>query len=194
MLSHLPGRGLPVAVVVVCGVLMIAGCGGSSKWSSTATKGPEQVKWLELHAGQPGNGPPVYVPTDPELPGSDLLRRRCRGQPQHPRGHADLAGAFFVAQKECAKLGLVRCRRGRAGAADLAAQVAQAVAILQMHACASGAELARSDEPRTPQRQRRGLRGDGRGANSSLVYLIPKAINIASPAVKQAAKACQFSI
>jgi hypothetical protein len=47
LLSHLARDRLPIAVVVVSGVLMIAGC-GSSKASSTVPKGPNKPSALSF--------------------------------------------------------------------------------------------------------------------------------------------------
>ncbi len=100
--------------------------------------------------------------------------------------------AFFVAQKQCAKLGLY----GAGAAAQepaTAAQVAQAVAISK---CMRAHRVPNWPDPTTHVPFNVNAEGYGvTGAvpNSNLVYLIPKSINIASPAVKQAGKGCQFT-
>jgi hypothetical protein len=99
--------------------------------------------------------------------------------------------AFFSAEKTCAKLGIYGAGEA-AQEPPTAAQAAQALAIAK---CMRAHGVPNWPDPTTHVPTNVNAEGYGvAGAvpNSSLVYLVPKSIDISAPAVKRAATACQY--
>jgi len=101
--------------------------------------------------------------------------------------------AFFGAENAAAKLRSYGAAESAQEPPD-SAQVAQAVAVPK---CMRAHGVPNWLDPTTHMPinvNAEGYRVTGAVPNSSLVYLIPKSSDIHSPAVKQAAKACQYTI
>ena len=186
VLFHLARHRMSIAVVVVSGVLVIAGCGSSSTSSSTSKSPSSSFESFELRA-IPARGRALHTyPRGAGLPGSDLRRWRRSGQPPNPSGYADLAGV---------RGGPAAVRKARPGArglcrgvqetpsGDAMAQMLAVAECMRAHGVPNFPDPART-YPANPARYSSVAKMNG------VVWAIPKSIELQAPAVKQAASAC----
>jgi hypothetical protein len=191
-------RRLPITLAALSSALVLAACGGSSKPSSTknstasgpssASKGSpssfmqSQLKWAACIRS---HGVPSFP--DPTFgAGGAQVNLSTNVNPLSP--------AFQLAQKECAKLGLVGAGHIATNAATstaTAAEMAQALAIatcIRAHGVPNWPDPRRTLPSNTNGYQ--GVLGAVPGPAGGPIFLIPNSIDFDAPAVKQAEKAC----
>ena len=203
MLFRLARHRLPIALVVVSGVLVIAGCGSASKpsgASKSATTPSSASKRATTSSSASKRSPPSYA-------NSQLAAAKCirsHGVPNFPDPTFGAGGAqvnlqtpagmlrspgFELAQKECAKLGLELAGYAPTSTAT-AAEMAQALAVAK---CMRAHGVPNWPDPTKTMPSNLngyGVQSAVPGPPGGPIFVIPKSIEIAAPAVKQAASAC----
>lgn len=203
VLLDLARHRLPIAVVLVPGVLVIAGCGSSSKPSSaskSATRSSSTSESATTPSSASKRSPPSYAK-------SQLAAARCirsHGVPNFPdptfgAGGAQVnlstpagmltSAAFELAQKACAKLGLELAGYAPTSTAT-ATEMAQALTIAQ---CMRAHGVPNWPDPRRTMPNNLngyGVQSAVPGPPGGPIFVIPNSIDIESPAVKQAAATC----
>ena len=197
MLFRLARHQLLIAVVVGCSLLVISGCGSASKPSSAqlakaaGLRNPSETA-SSFAKSQLAWAACIRSHGVPNLPDPTFGGGGAQVNLSTPAGMLT-SPAFFAAEKACTKLGLVGAGQA-AQQPPTAAQAAKAVAVSK---CMRAHGVPNWPDPTTHVPTNVNTEGYGvAGAvpNSSLVYLVPKSIDIEAPAVKRAAKACQYSI
>lgn len=177
---HLARHRVPTAVAVVSGVLMIAGCGSSSKPSSPS-KSPSNLAaaGIRFSSCMRSHGVPNFP--DPSTSGCAVhisIKSSSGINPASP--------SFHAAQKGCGKL---LPGGGPESGKPSAAAKAQMLAISE---CMRAHGVSGFPDPTTtPPSNPAGYSGVLERNGVSLA--IPTTIDIQSPAVQQAATACHLS-
>jgi hypothetical protein len=174
---------ITIVLIVVPGVLVIAGC-GSSKSSSTVAKRPdkssplsfmqENLKWaacIRKH-GFPNLPDPTFGDGGAQVNLSTSINMTSPG--------------FMLAERKCAALGLPGAGQAASESAT-SAQVAQAMAVSR---CMRAHGVPNWPDPTKLVPSNAGV--TGAVPNTDLVYVIPKSIELAAPAVMRAGKACGY--
>ena len=185
VLFHLARNRLPIAVVVVSGVLAIAGCGSTSKPINTSASktassyARSQLAWAAC----------IRSHGVPNLPDPTFAAGGAQVNLQTPAGMLT-SPAFAVAQKACAKLGLVGAGYVVSQERPPATGIAQWVAVarcMRVHGVPNFPDPARTMPP-NPATYR--ARYSSVANMNGVIWAIPKSIDPQAPAVKQAATAC----
>ena len=187
MLFHLARHRIPIAAVVVSGVLVIAGCGGSSRPSSATTSASSLAsagiafsRCMRAH-GLPNFSDPNGAGGGFQLSGNGKFRIRIGGP--GPNGESP---AFQAAMSACQNL--FPPLSGPSGQQHpTAATMTQMLAVAK---CMRAHRVPNWPDPTTylpssPNGYREIIDHNGG------IFLIPPSIDIQSPAVKQAETACQ---
>jgi hypothetical protein len=175
---HLARRRVPIAVAVVP-VLVIAGCGSSSKPSSPSKSASNlAAAGIRFASRMRSHGVPNFP--DPSTSGGGVgfsIKSRSGINPASP--------SFQAAQKACGKL---LARGGPGSGKSSAATKAQMLAISE---CMRAHWVSAFPDPTTtPPSSPVGYSGVlGR---NGVFFAIPTTIDIQSPAVRQAATACHL--
>jgi hypothetical protein len=212
--SHPLRHRLTIAVVGVSGLLAIAGCGSSSKpagaGSSAATPSaghsvtrPMSATTSAITSKSAKSSPSSYAKS--QLKAAACIR--SHGVPNFPDPTFGAGGAqvnlstpagmltspgFLLAQKDCAKLGLELAGYAPVSTAT-GAEMAQALAIarcMRVHGVPSWPDPSRTIPNNLSGA---GVQSAVPGPPGGPVFVIPKSIDIESPAVKQAAGDCHDS-
>jgi outer membrane murein-binding lipoprotein Lpp len=204
---------VPIAAAVVCGVLVTAGCGSASKPSSVSTsattsRSVSRSATTSSSAGASVAGsrragkrsPPAYARS--QLDAAACIR--SHGVPNFPDPTFGAGGiqvnlttpagmltspGFFLAEKECAKLGLVLAGYAPVSTAT-AAEMSQALTIAR---CMRAHGVPNWPDPRKTLPSNLngyGVQSAVPGPPGGPVFVIPNSIDVESPAVKQAATLC----
>ena len=185
VLFHLARHRMSIAVVVVSGVLVIAGC-GSSNTSSSTSKSPSSASSPSSFAqSQLAAARCIRTHGVPDFPDPTFGAGGAQVNLQTPRGMLTSPG-FEVAQRQCAKLGLelagyVASQETPSG--DAMAQMLAVAECMRAHGVPNFPDPART-YPANPARYSSVAKMNG------VVWAIPKSIELQAPAVKQAASAC----
>jgi hypothetical protein len=190
--AHAARRRLAVAVALVSGALVIAGCGSSSRPSGTRSKGPSKASASSFAQGTLKWAACIRSHGVPNFPDPTFSAGGAGVNLSTPAGLLT-SPAFFAAQKTCAKLGLY----GPAGGAQEPATAAQVAQGLAMSKCMRAHGVPSWPDPTTHvpvnvNAEHLGVMGAV--PDSDLVWLIPDSININSPAVRRAANACGLGL
>ncbi len=175
-----------ITLAALSSALALASCGASStSTSSSASKGsPSSFAKSQLTAVACIRSHGV-----PNLPDPTFGAGGAQVNLTTPPG-METSPAFMLAQKECAKLGLVLAGAAASSEKPPAATMAQMVALAR---CMRAHRVPNFPDPATtmppdpatyPARYRSVANMNG------VIWAIPKSIDLQSPAVKQAAAAC----
>lgn len=199
-------RCLPIVVAAVSCALALAACGGSSKPSSANQ--PSSTTPRPTSTGGPtrrNTGSPSSFARS-QLAAAACIRKH--GIPDFPDPTFGAGGAqvnlstptgmltspaFLLAEKQCAKQGLELAGYAPTSTAT-AAEMAQALAIarcMRAHGVPNWPDPSRTLPSNIPSGY--GVQQAVPGPAGGPIFLIPKSINLESPAVKQAQTACHRS-
>ena len=176
---------LPIAVVVACGVLVIAGCGSSSK-PSVASTGPSKKSPLSFMMANLKWAECIRSHGVPKLPDPTFGAGGAQVNLSTPAGMLT-SPQFFAAERACAKLGLY----GAGAAAQEPPSPAQMAQALTVSKCMRAHAIYDfPDTTSTPPSN--GVHVVEFGDGVSLA--IPISIDMSSPLFTRAATTCGFPL
>jgi outer membrane murein-binding lipoprotein Lpp len=192
---QLARRRMPIAVVVVSGVLAIAGCGSASKppgasnsatTSSSARKRPSSPS--SFARSQLAAAKCIRSHGVPNFPDPTFGAGGAQVNLSTPPGMLTSPG-FELAQTACARRGLELAGYAPTSTATTAemAQALTTAKCMRAHGVPNWPDPSRNMPSNANNYN---VQGAAPGPAGGPIFLIPKSINIQAPAVKQAATAC----